>query len=68
MGIFDHKIKVCRHNLFLIFNVHNCYHYPFNIVEATLLKKRAAKSKKCCKIPQTSKTPTAMIKGLAAVF
>ena len=32
------------------------------------VKKRAAKSKKSCKIPQTSETPTAMIKELAAVF
>ena len=33
-----------------------------------MLKKRAAKSKKICKMLQTLKVPTAIIKELAAIF
>ena len=40
---------------------------PF-FLSYTVKEKRAAKSKKCCKILQTLKTLTAMIKKLAAIF
>ena len=47
-----------------------CY-FPVNVPDTLSGKLRYTvkkTSKKSCKIPQTSKTPTAMIKELAAVF
>ena len=73
---------VCWYNFLKIFFLNSCldgyvqktqtFKFWMNtshfFLSYTVKEKRAAKSKKCCKILQTLKTLTAMIKKLAGIF